>query len=265
MRELSIFDYKGKQVRTIQKDGETWWVLKDVCNVLDIKNSRRVYERLEDDEKGVTLSDTLGGRQNLQVINESGLYNVILRSDKAEAKPFRKWVTGEVLPSIRRTGSYIGNSDNAVAQLAIQVGKLTEMVTELYRERERPKQLTLACEPASIYSATELYQERKKPKQLALACEPTGIYSASELLRRNGLGMGICEFNAIMAEKGYLQEIRIRNIKGKSKGNFRTYKVLTEKGLEYGENRERLRCNKEPQPGYYPDSFLVLYRMVTEE
>ena len=89
MRELSIFDYKGKQVRTIQKDGETWWVLKDICGVLDLGNSRMVFERLDEDEKGVSQIDTLGGKQNMQIINESGLYNVILRSDKPEAKPFR--------------------------------------------------------------------------------------------------------------------------------------------------------------------------------
>lgn len=111
MNELKIFDYEGNQVRTIQKDGEPWFVLKDVCAVLKMRNSRMVADRLDDDEKGVSQTDTLGGAQEMTVINESGLYHVILRSDKPEAKPFRRWVTSEVLPSIRRTGGYIAGQE----------------------------------------------------------------------------------------------------------------------------------------------------------
>lgn len=107
MKEPKIFSYNGNEVRTIQRDGEPWFVLKDVCSVLDIGNSRMVADRLEPYEKGVSQIDTLGGKQETTIINESGLYNVILRSDKPEAKPFRKWVTSEVLPSIRKHGAYM--------------------------------------------------------------------------------------------------------------------------------------------------------------
>lgn len=104
MNELQIFNYNGSQVRTVEKNGQTFWVLKDVCSILGYTNPTMILERLEDDE--VTKSD-LGGRVGVtNIINESGLYNVILRSDKPEAKPFRKWVTSEVLPSIRKTGKY---------------------------------------------------------------------------------------------------------------------------------------------------------------
>ncbi|MCM1276986.1 MAG: phage antirepressor [Lachnospiraceae bacterium] len=106
MNELQIFTYNNAQVRTVKMNGEPWFVLKDVCDVLGLTNSRMIAERLDDDEKGVSQIYTPGGKQEMTVINESGLYNVILRSDKPEAKPFRKWVTSEVLPSIRKTGSY---------------------------------------------------------------------------------------------------------------------------------------------------------------
>lgn len=107
MNELQIFHYNGNEVRTVQIDGEPWWVLKDVCGVLDIEQPTRVAERLEEDEVSQThVIDSLGRKQNTYIINESGLYNVILRSDKPQAKPFRRWVTKEVLPSIRRTGGY---------------------------------------------------------------------------------------------------------------------------------------------------------------
>lgn len=107
MNELQIFNYNGNEVRTIQKDGEPWWVLKDVCTILEIGQPVRVAERLDEDEVSQThVIDSLGRKQEMYIINESGLYNVILRSDKPEAKPFRKWVTSEVLPSIRKTGTY---------------------------------------------------------------------------------------------------------------------------------------------------------------
>ncbi len=118
MSEIQIFNYNSSEVRTIQKDGEPWFVLKDVCSILGIGNSRMAADRLDPDEKGVSQIDTLGGKQEMTIINESGLYNVILRSDKPEAKPFRKWVTSEVLPAIRKHGGYIaGQSDMSAEEL----------------------------------------------------------------------------------------------------------------------------------------------------
>ena len=112
MNDLQIFNYNGNEVRTIQKDGEPWWVLKDVCEVLGLSSPHKVFDRLDEDEKGRNQIPTPGGEQEMTVVNESGLYNVILRSDKPEAKPFRKWVTSEVLPSIRKNGGYIANQEN---------------------------------------------------------------------------------------------------------------------------------------------------------
>jgi prophage antirepressor-like protein len=112
MNELQVFKYSDKQVRTLLKDNQPWWVLKDVCDILQLTTPTRVAERLEDDEVSLThIADNLGRKQETLIINESGLYNVILRSDKPEAKPFRKWVTGEVLPAIRKTGGYVGNDE----------------------------------------------------------------------------------------------------------------------------------------------------------
>lgn len=107
MNELQIFNYHDTPLRTIEKDGELWWVLKDVCEVIGIRNHSNVVPRLEEDEKALHLVEDLNGKaQQTVVINEPGLYNVILRSDKPEAKDFKRWVTHEVLPSIRQKGSY---------------------------------------------------------------------------------------------------------------------------------------------------------------
>lgn len=111
MNELQVFTYQESQVRTIQKDGEPWFVLKDVCQVLGLSDTNRTAERLDSDELTRAKLVSGGQEREMYVINESGLYTVILRSDKPEAKPFRKWVTSEVLPSIRKTGGYIQGQD----------------------------------------------------------------------------------------------------------------------------------------------------------
>ena len=107
MTKLTEFSFEHRRsVRVFDLDGEGWFVLNDVCAVLAITNQRNAAARLDDDEKGVRIVDTLGGRQQVTIVSEAGLYSLILASRKPEAKRFKRWVTHEVLPSIRRTGSY---------------------------------------------------------------------------------------------------------------------------------------------------------------
>lgn len=112
MNEIIPFSFEGAEIRTVYKNDEPWFVAMDVCKALGIVNSRDAMDRLDDDEKDdVTLTDAIGRQQETNIINESGLYILILRSRNA-LKPgtlqhrFRKWVTNEVLPSIRKTGTY---------------------------------------------------------------------------------------------------------------------------------------------------------------
>jgi prophage antirepressor-like protein len=105
--QLQVFhDDQRREFRTLEIDGEPWFVLADACRALGIKNPSDVAARLDEDEKGVAQIETLGGSQMARIINESGLYSQILRSEKPEAKGFKKWITSEVLPSIRKTGGY---------------------------------------------------------------------------------------------------------------------------------------------------------------
>lgn len=107
MGQIVPFDFEGAQVRVLDRDGEPWFVLADVCRVLEISNARDAAGRLDDDEKdGVGITDAIGREQQTTIINESGLYSLILTSRKPSAKRFKKWVTAEVLPSIRKTGGY---------------------------------------------------------------------------------------------------------------------------------------------------------------
>ena len=105
--ELLTFDFKSTPVRALDRAGQPWFVAADVCRALDIANHRDAVQALEEDERdGVGISDAIGRMQNTVCISESGLYALIFKSRKPEAKTFRKWVTSEVLPAIRRTGGY---------------------------------------------------------------------------------------------------------------------------------------------------------------
>ncbi len=108
---LQLFeDADHDQFRVVDKDGDPWFVLSEVCKKLGIGNPSDVAATLDEDEKGIVTIDTPGGRQRVRIINESGLYSTILRSRKPEAKAFKKWITSEVLPSIRKTGGYRGGT-----------------------------------------------------------------------------------------------------------------------------------------------------------
>jgi len=108
---LTIFDFEDNAVRVIDQDGLPWFVASDVCRVLDISNSRDAVSDLDDDEKTVASSnvattDVKIPNRGLTIISESGLYALIFKSRKEEAKKFRKWITSEVIPAIRKTGKY---------------------------------------------------------------------------------------------------------------------------------------------------------------
>lgn len=110
-QNIKSFDYNGQEVRTVEMNGQPWFVAVDVCNVLEIGNPSQAASRLDDDEKGIISNDTPGGKQKMTIVSESGLYSLILGSRKPEAKQFKRWITHEVIPSIRKTGGYIAGQE----------------------------------------------------------------------------------------------------------------------------------------------------------
>ncbi len=122
MNDLKIWNYENSKVRTVEINGEIWFVAKDVAAVLNYSNPRDAVSRhVDEEDKGVVKHDTLGGVQNLAIINESGVYALIFGSKLPTAKKFKRWVTSEVLPSIRRTGGYgIDNTLSPELQVLIQ-------------------------------------------------------------------------------------------------------------------------------------------------
>lgn len=110
---LNILKYNNNQIRMMEKDGEYYWVAGDVCKVLNLNNITKALERVDkDDLTKSKVVDELGRKQNSYIINESGLYSLILTSEKDEAKTFKRWITKEVLPTLRKSGSYsLNNKD----------------------------------------------------------------------------------------------------------------------------------------------------------
>ena len=123
MNNVQEFLYENSPIRMIESNGETWWVLKDICKLLSIENHKNITKRLEEDEVGTfELPHPQSKEKKLEMlcVNESGLYSVILRSDKPEAKAFRRWITHEILPEIHRTGGY-----NAISTEILEDSSLT--------------------------------------------------------------------------------------------------------------------------------------------
>ena len=123
MNNVQEFLYENSPIRMIESNGETWWVLKDICKLLSIENHKNITKRLEEDEVGTfELPHPQSKEKKLEMlcVNESGLYSVILRSDKPEAKAFRRWITHEILPEIHRTGGY-----NAISAEILEDSSLT--------------------------------------------------------------------------------------------------------------------------------------------
>ena len=142
MSDLIPFDYDGRPVRTVQIDGEPWFVGRDVCAVLDIADARASLNLLDEDERdSIPVIDAMGREQRTIIINEPGLYSLILRSRKPEAKPFKRWITHEVLPAIRKTGSY--NATPALPDMSTPEGQLA--VAEMLAAGAR-KQIEQAAE-----------------------------------------------------------------------------------------------------------------------
>ena len=150
MNNLKVFSYEEKEVRTVLIDGEPWWVAKDICDVFGETNRNRAMQSLDEDEKGYTQMNTPGGNQQLAIVNESGLYALLFAMQPTKArgvsdeyiaerqavlKKFKKWVTSEVLPSIRKHGAYIMPSK--LEEILFDPDLLIELAKALKAERQK--------------------------------------------------------------------------------------------------------------------------------
>lgn len=179
MRNLeNVFRYGDSPIRTIAKDNEIWFVAKDVCDVLEVGNTSQALARLEEDERNTIILNEGIGNPEKAVINESGLYSLILGSRKQEARPFKKWVTSEVLPTIRRHGGYL--TAEKTEELIANPDLIISLATALKAERQEKASLVIALDEA-------------RPKadffdQVAECKDTYDIKTAAGMLNFHGMG-----------------------------------------------------------------------------
>lgn len=191
MKEMQIFNYYKNEIRTVMINNEPWWVAKDVCEVLDFANPNETLKRLDVDEVNSTeVVDSMGRRQTTNIINETGLYSLILGSRKPEAKAFKRWITHEILPSIRKNGMY------AKDELLDNPDLMIHVLTELKAEREKKRLL-------------ENRIEQDKPKVLFAEAVETSrnsilIGELAKLLNQNGIDIGQNRLFTYLRENDFL-------------------------------------------------------------
>ena len=176
---LKLFENPQFKIRVIMRCSDPWFVASDACKCLDLANSRDAVSRLDDDEKGVGKVDTLGGSQDMMLISESGLYTLIMRSNKPEAKVFRKWVTSEVLPSIRKTGGYgIRTVDDMINDPDTAIRLLTQLkILRLQNDQlamERDEAIRTKAQIGSSREATAMNTASQKSKECEKLREQIG-------------------------------------------------------------------------------------------
>lgn len=192
-KELAVFKFEGThEVRTVVQNGEPWFVAKDVCNILELTNPTMALESLDEDERGSLRitegTSPAGGNPNVNIINESGLYALIFKSRKPQAHAFRKWVTSEVLPEIRKTGGYIATSPEDTPEMIMARAIL------IANDKIQKQQAQI---------------EEMKPKALfadAVSASHTSILvgELAKLLKQNGVKIGQNRLFSILRQDGWL-------------------------------------------------------------
>lgn len=194
MNDLIPFQYGSREVRTVAVDDVPWFVASDVAKILNYRSAPDMTRRLDTDDKGYAKVRTPGGEQELTIISESGLYDAIFRSNAEGAKPFRRWVTGEVLPAIRKHGGYL--TPAAVEEALADPDTIIRLATTLKEERAARAELEAA-------------READAPKVLFANAVSTSdstilVGDLAKILRGNGVDIGATRLFALLRETGYL-------------------------------------------------------------
>ncbi|MGF9979325.1 phage antirepressor [Viridibacillus arvi] len=195
MDQLQMFNFENQGVRVIEKDGEPWFIGKDVANILGYSNPRDALSKhVEAEDKGVAKCDTLGGSQNLSIINESDMYSLVLSSKLESSKRFKRWVTSQVLPSIRKHGAYM--TSDTIEQVLLNPDTIIKIATQLKEEQTKRRE-------------AEMLIQQQQPKVLfadSVAASQTSILvrELAKLLKQNSVDIGEKRLYVWLRENGYL-------------------------------------------------------------
>ena len=191
--EIQQFDFRGASLRTLTDEaGEPWFVAKDVCDILEISNPSDALKRLDDDERS---RFNLGRQGETNIVNEAGLYVLVLGSRKPEAHEFKRWVTHEVLPQIRRTGGYIptdaGDDDMTILAKAVMIGQRT---MEAQKRKIAEQQTRIV----------ELEPKARFADAVAASDGTCLVGELAKTLRQNGMDTGQNRLFRLLQADGYL-------------------------------------------------------------
>ena len=231
--ELKVFNYEDQNVRTTIKDGEVWWVAKDICDIFGETNRNRAMQALNDDEKGYTQMNTPRGTQNVAIVNESGLYSLLFAMNPSKARgvsdeyvkerqnklsKFKHWVTHEVLPSIRKHGAYITSAK--MEELMADPETWVKLIRTLQQERREKVMLQNQI-------------EKDKPKVIfcdAVSASDCDILvgEMAKILRGNGVNIGQNRLFERLRNEGFLirRDGSDKNIPTQKSMNLGLFKIM---------------------------------------
>lgn len=204
MNQLKIFNFEEQEVRTQLVNNDPWFCLTDVCKILEIKNATDVSKRLFEEE--VTRFNLGGQSGNTNFVNESGLYNVIFRSDKPQAIGFRKWVTNEVLPTIRKHGAYM--TPEKIEEALTDPDTIIQLATRLKGEREQ-----------RLIAEQRVNELQPKATYYDLILQNKSLLSVTKIAK--DYGMSATTLNKLLSELG---------IQYKQGGTWLLYQKYADKG-----------------------------------
>ena len=189
-----IFNFKGQEVRTVTINNEPYFVGKDVANILGYERpTKAIQDHVDDEDKdAIPIQDSIGRKQNTPIINESGLYSLILSSKLPQAKEFKRWVTTEVLPTIRKHGAYL--TDSKIEEVLLSPDTIINLATQLKEERQKVNLLQIALE-----------ESQKQARYLDLIIESKGALRVSQIAQ--DYGMTANKLNKVLYELGVQHKV----------------------------------------------------------
>ncbi len=219
--QIQIFNFEAQEIKTIEIDNQIWFIARNICDILDIHDSGQAIERIDEDEKLTRKLYVSGQERNVYLINESGLYTLILRSNKPEAKKFKKWITKEVLPSIRKTGSY--SIQNTLPTMNADF--LLEIATKMKTLEEKTEKQEILIEKHISIDKSKNYTEIAKLLQIS----PLKFINS---LRKDGYIRSNREPYQRYIDLGYFTIKKTIKEEGNAIKHFESYRI-TDKGYQY--------------------------------
>ena len=239
MKSLDLFHFKGRQVRTIQLDGEPWFVAADVCDVLGLNNPSQALSYLDRDERRLITNEAWRTNGNMAVVSEPGLYSLVLRSRRPEAKGFRRWITHEVIPALRQSGQYRLAAVSSVA--AVPSGQLLHfsrrallnlaIEAEAECEELRPK----AAFFDRVADSSDSFSLAETAKMLET--EGYGRNNLIKFLRREGILMASNVAKQRYIDRGYFHIVQSEYLAPDGTPRVKAVTRVYEKGVNFIRHR----------------------------